>query len=117
MYNENYTERREDISSIQVFIGLLKRDAEYFSVSNAKKKVYLKWKKNKYADGYKVYRSNQKKTGYKCIATIKKGSKVSYTDKKVKSKKVYYYKVRAYRKNGKKTVYSGYSSVKKVKVK
>lgn len=85
--------------------------------SKAKKKVYLKWKKNKYADGYKVYRSTKKKTGYKCIATLKKASKVSYTDKKVKSKKVYYYKVRAYRKNGKKTVYSGYSPVKKVKVK
>lgn len=85
--------------------------------SKVKKKVYLKWKKNKYADGYKVYRSMKKKTGYKCIATLKKASKVSYTDKKVKSKKVYYYKVRAYRKNGKKTVYSGYSPVKKVKVK
>lgn len=85
--------------------------------SKAKKKVYLKWKKNKYADGYKVYRSTKKKTGYKCIATLNKRSKVSYTDKKVKSKKVYYYKVRAYRKNGKKTVYSGYSPVKRVKVK
>lgn len=85
--------------------------------SKAKKKVYLKWKKNKYADGYKVYRSTKKKTGYKCIATLNKRSKVSYTDKKVKSKKVYYYKVRAYRKNGKKTIYSGYSPVKRVKVK
>lgn len=85
--------------------------------SKAKKKVYLKWKKNKYAAGYKIYRSTKKKSGYKCIATIKKQSKVSYTDKKVKSKKVYYYKIRAYRKNGKKTVYSGYSPVKKVKVK
>lgn len=85
--------------------------------SAAKKQVYLKWKKNKYADGYKVYRSIKKKTGYKCIATLKKRSKVSYTDKKVKSKKVYYYKVRAYRKIGKKTIYSGYSPVKRVKVK
>lgn len=85
--------------------------------SKAKKKVYLKWKKNKYADGYKVYRSTKKKSGYKCIATIKKRSKVSYTDKKVKSKKVYYYKVRAYKKVGKKTIYSGYSPVKRVKVK
>lgn len=85
--------------------------------SKSKKKVYLKWKKNKYADGYKVYRSTKKKNGYKCIATIKKRNTVSYTDKKVKSKKVYYYKVRAYKKNGKKTIYSGYSPVKRVKVK
>lgn len=85
--------------------------------SKGKKKVYLKWKKNKYADGYKVYRSTKKKSGYKCIATIKKRSKVSYTDKKVKSKKVYYYKIRAYKKTGKTTLYSGYSTVKKVKVK
>ncbi|MCM1159400.1 MAG: hypothetical protein NC300_11875 [Bacteroidales bacterium] len=85
--------------------------------SAAKRKVYLKWKKNKYADGYKVYRSTKKKKGYKCIATLKKRSKVSYTDTKVKSKKVYFYKVCAYRKIGKKTIYSSYSPVKRVKVK
>lgn len=85
--------------------------------AKAKKKVYLKWKKNKYADGYKVYRSTKKKKGYKCIATLKNRSKVSYTDRKVKSNRVYYYKVRAYKKIGKKTVYSGYSPVKRVKVK
>jgi len=42
MYNENNTERREVISSIWVFISLLKRDAEYFSVSNKKKGKMLK---------------------------------------------------------------------------
>lgn len=85
--------------------------------SKTKKTVYLKWKKNKYADGYKVYRSTKKKKGYKCIATLKGKKKVSYTDKNVKSNKVYYYKVRAYRKKGKNTIYSGYSPVKRVKVK
>lgn len=110
--NTTATDNKNTVTSLK------KSDVIVSSVkSKPKKKVYLKWKKNKYADGYKVYRSTRKKKGYKCIATIKKKSTVSYTDKKVKSNKVYYYKVRAYRKNGKKTAYSGYSPVKKVKVK
>lgn len=111
-FSVGYKAAQNDTTSIQ------ESKVDVASVkSEAKKQVYLKWKKNKYADGYKVYRSTKKKKGYKCIATLKKRSKVSYTDKKVKSKKVYYYKVRAYRKVGKKTVYSAYSPVKKVKVK
>ncbi len=85
--------------------------------SKSKKKVTIKWKKNSYAQGYKIYRSTKKNKGYKCIATIKGKKKVSYVDKKVKSKKTYYYKIRAYKKSNGKTIYSKYSPVKKVKVK
>lgn len=114
-FSVGYKSMQNDTSDA---VSIKKSNVKVSSVkSSSKKQVYLKWKKNKYADGYKVYRSTKKKTGYKCIATLKKRSKVSYTDKKVKSKKVYYYKVRAYRKVGKKTVYSAYSPVKKVKVK
>lgn len=85
--------------------------------SKKKKSVYLRWKKQKYAGGYEIYRSTKKKKGYKKVKTIKGGSKVSWTDKKVKGGKTYYYKIRAYRKiKGKKAV-SGFSKVKRVKVK
>lgn len=86
-------------------------------ISKKKKSVYLRWKKQKYAGGYEIYRSTKKKKGFKKVKTIKGGSKVSWTDKKVKGGKTYYYKIRAYRKiKGKKAV-SGFSKVKRVKVK
>lgn len=86
-------------------------------ITPAKKKVTLKWKKSKGASGYQIYRSTKKKSGYKCVKKITKGSTVFYTDKKVKSGKTYYYKIRAYKKVGGTTKYGGWSPVKKVKVK
>lgn len=65
--------------------------------------------------GYKVYRSTNKKKGFKCIETVKGDSAGYIIDKKAKSGKNYYYKVRAYKKIGGKTYYSKYSSVKKVR--
>ena len=77
-----------------------------------KKTVKFTWKKSKGASGYYVYR----KVGsgsWKKYATVRDGSKTSYTDKKVVSGKTYYYSVRAYKgkklssynKTGKKIVY------------
>lgn len=91
-------------------------DVENVSVSPENRKVTLKWKKTKGASGYQIVRSMKKKKGYKTIKTIKKGSTVFYIDKKVKSGKTYFYKIRAYKKSGKKTIYGGWSPVKKVKV-
>lgn len=76
--------------------------------------VTVKWKKIKKAKGYQVYRSMKKKGTYKRIATIKKGSRVKYINKKLKKGKRYYFKVRAYTKTGGKKVYSKYSKVKSV---
>ena len=74
-------------------------------------------KKISNAQGYVVYRATSKNGKYKAVSTIKKGSTVSYTNKKLTSKKTYYYKVRAYRVVNGKKVYSGYSKVKGVKIK
>lgn len=65
--------------------------------SKSSSKISIKWKKVSKANGYFIYRSTSKSSGYKKIATLTSGKKVSYTDKKVKSKKTYYYKVVAYR--------------------
>lgn len=82
-----------------------------------KRRVKVSWKKIKGVNGYEIYRSSKKTKGYKKIKTASKASIVAYTNKKLDSKKKYYYKVRAYKKVNGKKVYSSYSSVKSVKVK
>ncbi len=87
-------------------------------VKNVKKlKAVVSWKKVSKASGYEVYRADKKKGKFKKIATVKKGSVVKYTNKRLKKKKSYYFKVRAYRVSGKKKVYGKYSSTVKVTVK
>ena len=73
----------------------------------------LTWKKSSKADGYIIYRATKKNGKYKQIKMIKSWKKNSFTDKKVKSKKTYYYKIRAY----KGTVNGPVSAAKKAKVK
>lgn len=85
------------------------------SVKNQKgKKAVLKWGRQTGASGIYVYRSTKKKSGFKKVATLK-GSTTSYTNKKLKKKKTYYYKIRTYSKVNGKTIYSAYSPVKSVK--
>ncbi|MDO5391402.1 MAG: hypothetical protein Q4F24_09975 [Eubacteriales bacterium] len=89
-------------------------------LSSAKAKgtsVTVKWSKVSGASGYAVYRATSQNGKYTRVGTIKKGSTVSYTDSRLKSKKNYYYKVRAYRTVNGKNVYGSYSAVKKVKTK
>ena len=77
----------------------------------------VKWYKVSGASGYAVYRATSQNGNYTRVGTIKKGRTVSYTDSRLKSKKNYYYKVRAYRTVNGKNVYGSYSAVKKVKTK
>ena len=54
---------------------------------------------------------------WRLVEIIEKAKATSFTNKKLKAKKTYFFKVRAYiTKNGKKT-YSSWSAVKKVRVK
>ena len=46
-------------------------------------------KKISNAQGYVIYRATSKNGKYKAVSTIKKGSTVSYTNKKLTSKKSY----------------------------
>ena len=85
------------------------------TVKAGNKQVALKWKKVSGASGYQVYRANSKNGKYTLVASIKKGSTVSYTNKNLKAGKIYYYKVRAYRTVNNKKVYSSYSAVKAAK--
>ena len=87
------------------------------SVKNSKtRSAVIKWKKVSGASGYEIYRSAKKSSGYKKIATIKKGTTVSYTNKRLTKGKTYYYKVRSYKTVNKKKGLSAYSAVKYVKI-
>jgi len=86
--------------------------------AKGQKKVKLTWTKVPGADGYVIYRSNKKNGKFKQIQVIKKGKTTTFTQKKLKKGKKFYYKIRAYRKVGGKKVYStGYTASKVVKVK
>jgi hypothetical protein len=87
------------------------------SATAGKKQVKLSWKKVSGATGYYVYRSTSKSGKYTKIATIKKGSTVTYTNKNLKSKQTYYYKVIAYKTANGKTTTGTASAVKSAKTK
>jgi hypothetical protein len=81
------------------------------------KYVKVSWNEIKGADGYCIYRYNYKtKSDPVLIATVTKGSTVSYTDKKVKSGVSYAYQVFAFDSTQGETIYSTPSSWKNVTV-
>lgn len=75
-----------------------------------KKTMKVAWKKTAGASGYKVYRATSKKGKYKCVKTASSKT-TSFTNKKLKKNKKYYYKVCAFVKSGKKTYNGAYSTV------
>ena len=92
-----------------------KPSAPYVSAHSKKKKTAkLSWSKVSKANGYDIYRSTKKKKGFKKIKTTKK---TSYTCKKLKGKKKYFFKVKSYRVIYGVKIYSNFSKVAKVKVK
>jgi len=81
------------------------------------KSVKITYGKVTGANGYVIYRSTKKDSGFKKIGTVTKKKTVQFTDKKCKTGIKYYYKVRAFRTvNGKKK-YSPYSEVISAKTK
>lgn len=71
----------------------------------AARQVKLKWKKIKGADGYLIYCGEcGKKSGYKLVKKIEKGSAKSFKAGKLKKGKGYRFIVRAYKKAGTKLV-------------
>lgn len=80
--------------------------------NKAKKSVVISWKKVSGANGYQIYVSTKKKSGYKKVADVKK---TSATIKKKKG--IYYVKVRAFKKTEGKKLSGSFSSICKVNVK
>ena len=76
---------------------------------------YKKTNKSYKLDGYVIYRSTKKSSGY---TKVGKTTKLTWTDKKLGKKgKTYYYKIRGYRKVAGKTYYTNWSAKKKLTVK
>lgn len=86
-------------------------------LSAGSKKIKVRWSRVSGASGYVVMRSTKKNSGFKTVKTIKKGSTVSFTNKKLKKGKKYYYKVRAYKKVNGIKIYGAYSAVKAAEAK
>lgn len=94
-------------------------DSKKFKIKKAKakkKQAVIKWSADNFAKKYEIYRAESKNGTYKKVKTVKAKEK-KYTDKKLTSKKNYYYKVLVQQKNGKVTVKEITSNVLKIKVK
>lgn len=88
-------------------------NAVKFKVKPGKKKATVNWTKVKGADGYIVYYKTKAKGSWKKLKSTKS---TSYTKKKLKSGKTYYFTVKAIKKYNKETYASSFTS-KKVKIK
>ncbi len=86
------------------------------AVSKTSKTARITWSKISGATGYQVYRATSYNGSYQKVATIIKGSTVSYTNTGLTSGRTYYYKVRAYRTADGKNVYSAFSDVTSAEV-
>ncbi|MBE5927006.1 MAG: fibronectin type III domain-containing protein, partial [Lachnospiraceae bacterium] len=85
--------------------------------SKTKKKALVAWEKVTGADGYEVYISIRRASGFNRVA-IKTKNITRYTKNNLTSGKTYYFKVRSFKYNGSGIkVYSAYSNVKSVKIK
>ncbi len=86
-------------------------------LKKGKRKIKITWKAIKGARGYVIYRATSKKGKFKKIKVIAGPAKRSCKNKRLKSKKKYYYKVRAYSVVNGKNVYGSYSAVKGIRTK
>ena len=66
--------------------------------------------------GYEIYRSTSADSGFTKIAVVPNGNG-TYTDKRIRSGRTYYYKVRAYKPMNGSYVYGDYSKVIAITVK
>ena len=84
------------------------------NLKTKKKRIIVKWKAKKGVDCYQISISSSKKfkKNKKYLTTI-----TSKTIKKLKSKKIYYVRVRAGKIVGNKIIYGKWSIIKKIKVK
>ncbi len=111
------TDPRNCIYDLRVDYTKTPAQAKLEKVTGGKKSVKLQWKKAANASGYYIYRSTSKGGKYKKIATVKGATKTTYTDKKLKAKKRYYYKVVSYRVENKLTATGKASNIKYTKTK
>ena len=72
---------------------------------------------SKWSQGYIVYSATSKNGKYKAVKTITKANTKTFTQKKLKKGKTYYYKVCAYRTVSGKKIMSADSGIQSAKIK
>ena len=87
-----------DTSDFSTVVYMPYVSAPNLSIQSYDDKAVLKWEQDKYVDGYAIYKSTSKTGAYVKIKTINNSSTTSYTDKSIKAKNVYYYKIKSYKK-------------------
>ncbi len=105
--NETEEQPKEENADAKVTLDTTFRKLQLAEAKTTKNAVKISWKKVTDADGYVLYGApcNTKDKTYKMkkLAVIKNGSKITYTDKKLKSGTYYKYYIKAYKLvNGKK---------------
>lgn len=75
--------------------------------------VRLEWKAVDGANGYQIYRSTSKDSGYKKVGQVKGKNTKKYEDKTLEAGKTYYYQVRAYKSNSAKNGVASFSKAQK----
>lgn len=112
-----------DAKGIAASYGLKKSKVETLQrteltklVGQDSSRVYIKWDEVEGAEGYEVYRSSNREESYEKLATIEKGTSISYEDRSAVPGSTYYYKVRPFRHIGGKKETAGYSKAQKVRL-
>ena len=81
-------------------------------VKKGKRAIRIKWAKRFGVSGYQIKMATKKNGKYRIIKTVKKPGTTTFTKKKLKKGKKYFFKVRTYKKVNGKTYYSKWSAAK-----
>ena len=79
-------------------------------------KVKVSYQEFSGADGYVIYMSTKKSSGYRAVKNITNPKQTTYLTGVLKKNRTYYIRIRAYIKVGDKRLYSKYSVIKKIKI-
>lgn len=91
--------------------GIVPVAPEKLTISQAQNGFKIIWSKVDGVQGYKIYRSTSKSSGYTEIASVD-NTQISYEDKGLTTGTTYYYKIRAYNEATGSTYYSPYTEIK-----
>ena len=92
-------EVRGEYSDSVTVTPILATPASFAAVGTNYKTIQLTWEKVEEAQGYVILKSEKEGGPYKKLKTIKKGTTVTFKDKKCKPGILYYYKIQAYAKS------------------
>lgn len=79
-------------------------------------RIKVTWTKSTGANTYEVYMSTRRTSGFTKVKTVNTGRTLGFTQTGLKKGTTYYFKVRAYKMHGTAKVYSGWSTVKSLKL-